>query len=68
MPTRGKDAIFKSSTRAAFAVLGRFLRDERGATSIEYAMIASGLSIIVLATAVILGATVKASTPASPRR
>jgi pilus assembly protein Flp/PilA len=51
--------MFKSSTRAAFAVVGRFLRDERGATSIEYAMIASGVSIVILATVLTLGGTVK---------
>jgi Flp pilus assembly protein TadG len=49
MPTRGKNATFKSSTHAAYAGLGRFLRDDRGATSIEYAMIASGVSIVILA-------------------
>jgi pilus assembly protein Flp/PilA len=59
MPTRGKNAMFKSSTHAAFTVLGRFLRDDRGATSIEYAMIASGVSIVILATVVTLGSTVK---------
>lgn len=34
---------------AAARVLRRFLRDERGATSIEYAMIAVGISIAVAA-------------------
>ena len=37
----------------------RFVRDERGATAIEYAMIASGVSIVIVATIVGLGANVK---------
>ena len=37
----------------------RFLRDARGATAIEYAIIASGVSIAIVATIVGLGANVK---------
>ena len=37
----------------------RFARDEGGATAIEYAMIASGVSIVLLATVLTLGSTVK---------
>jgi pilus assembly protein Flp/PilA len=37
----------------------RFVRDERAATSIEYAMIASGIAVAIAATLVNLGSTVK---------
>jgi pilus assembly protein Flp/PilA len=37
----------------------RFLRDESGATAIEYAMIASGVGVAIAATVVNLGSTVK---------
>ncbi len=63
MPTKGEIAMLKSSTRATRAALdrflGRFLRDERGASSIEYAIIASGVSIVILGTVMTLGTTVK---------
>jgi pilus assembly protein Flp/PilA len=59
MPTRSENAMFKSSTRATRTALGRFLRDDRGATSIEYAIIASGVSIVIVGTVLTLGTTVK---------
>jgi pilus assembly protein Flp/PilA len=39
--------------------LRRFVRDERGATAIEYALIASGVSIVIAATIIALGTSVK---------
>jgi pilus assembly protein Flp/PilA len=36
----------------------RFARDEDGATAIEYAMIASGIGVVIAATIVNLGSTV----------
>ncbi len=36
----------------------RFLRDQRGATAIEYAMIASGIAVAIATTIVSLGSTV----------
>ena len=41
------------------ATLSRFLRDERGATAIEYAMIASGVAVAIAATVTSLGSSVK---------
>jgi pilus assembly protein Flp/PilA len=38
-----------------------FLRDASGATSIEYAMIASGIAVAIIATVNSLGSTVKGS-------
>jgi pilus assembly protein Flp/PilA len=37
----------------------RFLRDNKGATAIEYAMIATGVSIAIIAGVTSLGQTVK---------
>ncbi len=46
-------------TRAIRTTFQRFLRGARGATAIEYAMIASGVSIVIAAPIVGLGANVK---------
>ena len=37
----------------------RFMRDERGATAIEYAMIASGIAVAIAAAITSLGSNVK---------
>lgn len=37
-----------------------FLKDERGATAIEYAMIAAGIAVAVVATVMALGSSVSA--------
>jgi pilus assembly protein Flp/PilA len=37
----------------------RFMRDEGGATAIEYAMIASGIAVAIAATIVTLGSSVQ---------
>jgi pilus assembly protein Flp/PilA len=52
MSNCARPAISKQSVR-------RFLRDESGATSIEYAMIASGIAVAIATTIVSLGSTVK---------
>jgi len=39
-------------------LLVRFFRDQAGATSIEYALIASGISIVIIGAATSVGATV----------
>jgi pilus assembly protein Flp/PilA len=46
-----RDAIGKS--------LRRFFRDASGATSLEYAIIASGVSIVIVGTVMTLGSDVK---------
>jgi pilus assembly protein Flp/PilA len=51
--------MFKSSTLTVRTSLRRFARDERAATAIEYALIASGVSIVIAATVFALGTTVK---------
>jgi pilus assembly protein Flp/PilA len=41
------------------AAAARFLRDESGATAIEYAMIASGVAVAIASTVMSLGSAVK---------
>ena len=49
-----------SSTRELMGVcVRRFVRDESGATAIEYAMIASGIGVAIAATVTSLGSNVK---------
>lgn len=49
-----KSTLFSNTKRAA----GRFLADERGATAIEYALIASGIAAAVVAIVFGVGNTV----------
>jgi pilus assembly protein Flp/PilA len=51
--------MFKSSTRATCTALQRLVRDEGGATAIEYALIASGISIVIAGTVATLGSNVQ---------
>jgi len=51
--------MFESLKPAAGRLLGRFLRDHSGATAIEYAMIASGVSIVIVGSVATLGSAVK---------
>jgi|HubBroStandDraft_5_1064220.scaffolds.fasta_scaffold311618_2 pilus assembly protein Flp/PilA len=51
--------MFKFERAAILAPVLRFLRDEDGATSIEYAMIASGVGVAVAGAIVSLGSSVK---------
>ena len=51
--------MLKIEDRTLAAILTRFLRDERGATAIEYAMIASGVAVAIAATVTSLGSGVK---------
>jgi pilus assembly protein Flp/PilA len=51
--------MFTSATAAIRQLCGRLCRDQSGATAIEYAMIASGLSIAIAATVVTLGTNVQ---------
>jgi len=49
----------RSSTSAIATSLRRFLGEERGATSIEYALIASGVSIVIVGAIAVLGSDIK---------
>ena len=50
-----RKSTFLSDTRRA---VGRFLADERGATAIEYALIASGIAAAIISIVFGLGNTV----------
>jgi pilus assembly protein Flp/PilA len=50
--------MFRFLNCAAVRLLGRFGRDEGGATSIEYAIIASGISIAIVGVVAGLGSNV----------
>jgi Flp pilus assembly pilin Flp len=50
-----KSDRFKSCTETAGRALRPFLADERGTTAIEYALIASGVSIVIAASVVAVG-------------
>ncbi|HEY1746081.1 MAG TPA: Flp family type IVb pilin [Xanthobacteraceae bacterium] len=49
----------KRSTSSGIGLLRRFARDESAATAIEYALIASGISIVIAATVFSVGNAVK---------
>lgn len=51
--------MFEYSKAAAGRLLGRFLRDESGSSAIEYAIIASGVSIVIVGAVATLGTAVK---------
>jgi len=51
--------MFSYSIRAICSTLDRFLSDQRGATAIEYALIASGISVAIVGVVVGLGTNVQ---------
>jgi pilus assembly protein Flp/PilA len=51
--------MFKSATSAIATSLRRVAGDSSGATAIEYALIASGISIVIVGTVATLGTSVK---------
>jgi pilus assembly protein Flp/PilA len=51
--------MFEFLKPAASRLLGRFLRDEGGTIAIEYAIVASGVSIVIVGTIATLGTAVK---------
>jgi pilus assembly protein Flp/PilA len=51
--------MFQTPTLTLRTSLRRFLHDERGATAIEYALIASGISIAIVGTVAVLGGNVQ---------
>ena len=51
--------MFSFARESMSNTVRRFLRDESGATAIEYAMIASGIAVAIATTIVSLGSNVK---------
>jgi pilus assembly protein Flp/PilA len=54
-----KSYRFKSRAEAAVTALRPFLADQGGATAIEYALIASGVSIVIAASVVAMGSSLQ---------
>jgi len=51
--------MLKNPSFPIFATVVRFMGDERGATAIEYALVASGIAVAIASTVVSLGSAVK---------
>jgi pilus assembly protein Flp/PilA len=51
--------MFRCMSSETATLVSRFLRDQSGATAIEYAMIASGVGVTIAAAVTGLGTTVK---------
>jgi pilus assembly protein Flp/PilA len=58
-PSKSADAKLGDARRPNADLLDRFLRDESGASAIEYALIASGVSIVIAGSVMTAGTTVK---------
>jgi pilus assembly protein Flp/PilA len=54
----GFQSMFKLPELAFLADVRRFLDDDGGATAIEYAVLASGVAVVIAATIVSLGTSV----------
>ena len=57
--SEGLKTMSKLKTEPAMKLMRRFMRDEGGATAIEYAMIASGVAVAIATTIVTLGSSVQ---------
>ena len=51
--------MLKNLSSPIITSIVRFVRDERGATAIEYALVASGIAVAIASTVVSLGSAVK---------
>jgi len=51
--------MLRKQSQPIIAAVARFMRDERGATAIEYAMIASGVAVAIASTVMSLGSGVR---------
>jgi pilus assembly protein Flp/PilA len=45
--------------KSAMALIARFLANESGATAIEYGLIAAGISVVIIAAVLALGASLE---------
>jgi pilus assembly protein Flp/PilA len=55
----GPKTMLQNLSSPIIASVVRFARDERGATAIEYALVASGIAVAIASTVVTLGSAVK---------
>ena len=51
--------MLKDLSSPIVASVARFMRDESGATAIEYALVASGIAVAIASTVVSLGSAIK---------
>jgi len=51
--------MLRKQSQPIIAAVARFMRDERGATAIEYALIASGVAVAIASTVMSLGSAVR---------
>jgi pilus assembly protein Flp/PilA len=51
--------MLKHAKSAGAGLLSRFLRNDSGSTAIEYALIASGVSIVIVGAVAAIGSSVK---------
>ena len=51
--------MLKNLSSPIITSVARFMRDESGATAIEYALVASGIAVAIASTVVSLGSAVK---------
>ena len=55
----GPKTMLQNLSSPIMASVVRFMRDESGATAIEYALVASGIAVAIASTVVSLGSAVK---------
>jgi pilus assembly protein Flp/PilA len=55
----GPKTMLKNLSSPIMASVVRFMHDERGATAIEYALVASGIAVAIASTVVTLGSAVR---------
>ena len=55
----GPKTMLQNLSSPIMASVARFMRDESGATAIEYALVASGIAVAIASTVVSLGSAVK---------
>jgi pilus assembly protein Flp/PilA len=53
------EAVIFLAEKKMYGVVGRFLKDESGATAIEYGLIAAGISVAIITVVNSLGGQVK---------
>jgi pilus assembly protein Flp/PilA len=51
--------MLRNQSQPIIAAVACFMRDERGATAIEYALIASGVAVAIASTVMSLGSAVR---------
>src|SRR5262249_2821867 len=56
---KGPKTMSKNPSFSIVASVRRFLRDDSGATAIEYALVASGIAVAIASTVTALGSSVK---------